>query len=141
MNTKVCCSLNFTVHIYKFWSNELTISRANIRKNLQVWTKLNIQLRNKAIDKFTMKLANIQSLFLAPFSHLDHFAWDLKPFSMVSTICLNWIDLRYCTIFINKITYIQFSWKKVVLSIDPGVYVKWFGPSILTEVCFLNFHN
>ena len=73
MKTKVCCSLNFNVHIDKFLSNELTISRANIRKILLVSAKLIIRLRNKVINKLTMKLANIQSLSFAPFSHLDHF--------------------------------------------------------------------
>ena len=73
MKTKVCCSLNFNVHTDKFLSNELTISQANIRKNLLVSAELNIQLRNKVINKLTMKLTNIQSLSLAPFSHLDHF--------------------------------------------------------------------
>ena len=43
---------------YKF-TNALMISLANIRRNLQVWTKLNIQSMNKVINKVTVKLDNI----------------------------------------------------------------------------------
>ena len=43
----------------QIWSNALMISLANIRRNLQVWTKLNIQSRNKVINKLTVKLDNI----------------------------------------------------------------------------------
>ena len=50
---------------YKF-TNALMISLANIRRNLQVWTKLNIQSRNKVINKLTVKLDTPYVHFFCP---------------------------------------------------------------------------